>query len=837
MKILSVEVYKCKRLMDGGTTYLKASFNQSIQIILGTNGSGKSSLLRLLSPLPAPKQMFVTGGYCKVFMEHKGRYYYCRSVFDNGALFYFGVSDEYPHTALDTWSWIEMNEGKTQTSQKILSKEFFNLTPEIHELLLSSIRFHELNAHERQKYLTMLSDVNYDYATSVYKQLMERLRDVKGAIKVTNKSISQASIQILSDDEVNHIQDHCKKLEDFLAYFLEIKTPVTKSTEEHFAFLTKTASAIKEHYNSFNRLFRQYSIRGMGVEDLNYQIAGSETLIQEYEEQIKTINAEHDNAALIMDEIEQVDTSSYEALQLRETGFVNAIAALTSSVDTAGFVIVDPAQSNTMARWLRDQITPVLLELPVNENEYYGSIRFNELQREIEGKSTQLLDVKTKYAEIATRLAQMKELMEHDATTCPNCNHSWREGYDDVMYNNLTQRNITLFECMGELTAMIELATTQLEEIKKYNAQIAAIKNLKLCSQNDLKGYWDYVQQQGLIKNNPGSALSVLDRYITTCEHLIHHKYLSSSLGSVREDMRAIENAKKQDKDLISRTLKITEEKLSQLSIKLIGVRKNREFLLRQRNICNTLTQLVTTVDNLAKLYRNAHDQAALDIRATLVNTIVRDLQIAIGEKQKQIANCRLQKAIVEENERKAASLKEEQVVLEHITHELSPTTGIIGEGMHGFMELFFQQVTDFIQRMWAYPMIVKPCQPDDLDYKFPIIRPETNAEITDIALGSGAMREVISLAVKILSMRHLGMDHFPVPLDEFGTSFDSTHRQAAINLTNSLLTVESFSQLFIVSHFEDQIVTLTDSEIMVLCPMNIVIPPGAIANKHVEKY
>ena len=55
MKIISLELEGAIRLELSGIKNLKITPETSITAIIGSNGSGKSSLLHYLSPLPADK--------------------------------------------------------------------------------------------------------------------------------------------------------------------------------------------------------------------------------------------------------------------------------------------------------------------------------------------------------------------------------------------------------------------------------------------------------------------------------------------------------------------------------------------------------------------------------------------------------------------------------------------------------------------------------------------------------------------------------------------------------------------------------------------------------------
>ena len=133
--------------------------------------------------------------------------------------------------------------------------------------------------------------------------------------------------------------------------------------------------------------------------------------------------------------------------------------------------------------------------------------------------------------------------------------------------------------------------------------------------------------------------------------------------------------------------------------------------------------------------------------------------------------------------------------------------------------------------------MEIVPCLPDaengvDLDYKFSL-QVNNNDPIPDIKMASSAMSEIINLAFTIVAMKYLGLSDAPLLLDELGHSMDSTHRSSIFNVITNLIAQSEFSQIFIVSHFENCYGSITNADITVLCSKNIVLPKGTTFNKH----
>ena len=95
---------------------------------------------------------------------------------------------------------------------------------------------------------------------------------------------------------------------------------------------------------------------------------------------------------------------------------------------------------------------------------------------------------------------------------------------------------------------------------------------------------------------------------------------------------------------------------------------------------------------------------------------------------------------------------------------------------------------------------------------------------IKDVAEGSSALKEVVNLAYVLTVMARLKMTSHPLYLDEFGKSFDSTHRINAYEYIKEFLSQTNYSNIFIVSHYPELYTIFSDhnTEYTILDSRNI---------------
>ncbi|MOA12203.1 hypothetical protein D3C78_1321760 [compost metagenome] len=157
----------------------------------------------------------------------------------------------------------------------------------------------------------------------------------------------------------------------------------------------------------------------------------------------------------------------------------------------------------------------------------------------------------------------------------------------------------------------------------------------------------------------------------------------------------------------------------------------------------------------------------------------------------------------------------------------LSPNGGLLGRYLLGFLQGVTAMVNAVIDEVWTYPLEVLPSKvdKDELDYKFPLKVAGGAVMASDIADGSDSQLEMVNFGFKWALLKFMGLDDMPLLLDEFGRTFDETHRANLIPFISRLIENGQVRQIFYISHFESTHGAFNQSEVMVLDPTNITVP------------
>ena len=292
--------------------------------------------------------------------------------------------------------------------------------------------------------------------------------------------------------------------------------------------------------------------------------------------------------------------------------------------------------------------------------------------------------------------------------------------------------------------------------------------------------------------------------------------------------------------EYISKAKSDLEEKIAELQSNQLKAQRDHKSYQAMLKDLSVMQQTSTELEALLSEAEQIKTDQVETARRSIYNEMLRSVQVLLAQHETLLHEANNQQNAIRQIEEQIELLSKEEKCLKAAAKEISPTEGLVAEGLFGFMKLFIQQMNNFVKRIWTYPLVVQPYELGsdgsmDLDYKFPIIVDTADNVRKDISEGSTAMQEVIDLAFKITAMKALHLDHYPLYLDEFGSTMDPTHKAATIQLINSIMEQDHFTQLFLISHDSVQYGALSNTEVCVLSSDNMMLSKGSVYNQHVK--
>lgn len=827
MKFIELELVGYKRMMLVGITYFKITPTEAIQLILGTNGSGKSSLLDELTPLPGSNKDYSKEGSKTIKIEHKGSTYILKSTFE-------------PHRHSLLRDKVELNPGGTQTVQKELVKDIFGITPVIHELLTGRVRFTNMPVASRRTWLTNLSNTDFSYAISVYNKAKQKLNDTSGALRLAKKRLVVESSKMYSPEDQDRIEKRVEETHELLQALIELRKPLDENLDNLKLNQDIFVSQVKSISKTLIKKLTQFKSRN------------SYTDAESIDKAIVDLQAKEAVGRLLIDEKHQRHLKVLEAIEvLKETG-TDGIDGLNSRIlslkqDQNGlwtkktrFTDIHPNPSIALIAidHIKESIENILEDLPNNSSRYYSKATYKGLEIKRDSLQRDLTNLEYDRKAAEKELLHLESHKHSGELQCPSCSHRWTKGFDLAKYeacqDRIEKHSKTILEHSERLSETQSMLLSVTEYFEKYKALKRLESTLPV-----LDVLWIHIEENKLFFDNPNRILIDIEAFIKDINLDIKYHEVQLEIDRLEDLKKTAEFVGNQNLD------------------KLIG--EKEEIEASTHEITLGITRSITELSLAKFLKKEAEDigslsasleglEVSLDknmkstvetLRRTHFNEAVRSIQSTLALREQSLSELRNQKTVINDITSQIEYLEYSEICLKAVVKELSPTEGLIAEGLFGFIKVFLDQINSFIRKIWTYSLEVKCCQLSsdgkvELDYEFPISIKNDEIIVPDISLGSTAQKEVIDLAFKMISMKYLGLTDSPLFLDEFASSFDEAHRGGAIEVIKNITEQQNFSQLFMISHYNSIYGALTNAQVCVLCPDNVVIPKGSSYNSHV---
>ena len=837
MKIISLELEGAIRLELSGIKNLKITPETSITAIIGSNGSGKSSLLHYLSPLPADKADFTKTGYKKIILEKENVKYVLTSDFkDNKHSFIIESTGE------------ELNVGGTQTMQNQLVQDYFNYNKNIHQLLTGKERFTLMSPAKRKEWFTLLCDTDYSYGLKVFGKAKDKQRDAQGAIKRMRQQI----ISLTNDQEEDQsdIPNNILQLEEKIDTLRTIAPFKKEYSDPQFEFNLKekiknTTLEIKDSNQDLKQSKKKVLNRWMTedtLEDLtNRKEALYEKLVklkQQYaskvEEYTETENRLANMKLSSEEEFKEIRNKRDELKQ--DIQEIIKIDDSILAIDNALFQ-EKTYQDN------RNTIDTTLMTLFNIQSPHLSSQLVEETETLLNDKKHLLNESSFRLVKINERLEAFKEKEKETKVSCPNCHHQFHPGLEPEKYNRLkkileneTNTNVKLTEEVNELNDKLNQLNEDMNRLRQFSQLCKAYPEL-------LGEIGTEVLKQKYYLSQPSWAQLKLQDKLNRISLKIKVDRLQEQVNELEKQLNSISSV---DEKYYNET----KEHLSKLEVLSNTLHEEiQENLVIYKDILKAIEDITQFQKHKEVLSNQLETYNALELElaeyllyksANSVITTYREDVYRLSKKQSEIESKR---QTIQLLEKQVDTLSNELKVWDAVLDALNPTDGLIAEGLLGYIKIFLARMNGLIASIWTYPLIIHPSKMSEdseteLSYRFPMTVGISDKPKNDVNQGSDGICEVIDLAFRMVAMKALGLNGYPLYLDEFGRTFDNKHRENALRLVERLSEEFIEDQIFMVSHSFMEYSVLNDVAFCVLSEDNIVLPPkninqGVVITRH----
>ena len=821
MKIEKLILKFYKRLMLSNTRYFEWTPKSNILLLLGSNGAGKSSVLEELTPCPASKDQFETGGLKEFHCTHGGHHYKLVSIYDRGTG---------KHSFLKNGEE-ELNPGGTFAVQKDLVLEVFGVDRAMHEILIGLTPFTAMPTAKRREVLTRMSPIDLTYAFSQFNTVKSHQRDAQGVINHKAKRLSSENIDLPSDGEMQAHRDQISRLTERLQKLYRVRgnEPVQWRRLPNF----------EAEYGAL----RQQGVRLLTQQPNPPELYGLnsqsqvESLISVETHKAQAAKGQLEELAHELDELQrqkvpEQDFGTPEQIQELERELKQKEERLelvyhASNAHDGQWPIVThdvfPHSRGLLAE-LMSAWTTLIQEFPENPNDRFNHQIGTESRQRFAQNKIRLDSLSMRHNEATQRLARLRSC---DDVVCPDCTHSFKPGINPGEIAETTEKVTQL----ADTIAMLEADQAQLKDyIEQYDDYLTYVNRFRvLVRQYDIyKPIWEKAVERRIMFTEPRRYLTDVIRWQQFQELYIEQAELQQRIAHIREtleryasiDSGAMDYLKKRQDDLERKIVHVADRQMEQEQ-KVRNLRNIRDGVQSYGNA-------VKSVAGRLEEYMKQVNQQNVDLVRQGFDEEIKATSLNLSDLQAKLHRFELREHTLKDIEREHKEAVEWHADLALLNKALSPTEGLIGKYLMGFMQNVVKLLNAVIDEIWTYPLEVLPSKvdKDELDYNFPLNVKNGALTPPDIARGSSSQRDIVNFAFRLIYMKFMGLEEFPLYLDEFGNTFDEQHRINLIPFLNRLIEMGQVSQLIYISHFVSSHGSFNHAEVVVLDPTNITVPP-----------
>ena len=816
-------------------SHFEWDIKSDVNIIIGTNGSGKTSLLNELHPFASRSNLFAEDGYKELHIEHNNSNYILSSKFSKSKIHSFIMNNK------------ELNESGLSTIQNELVSHHLGLEKIDRRITSNLFNFSSETASNRNKILNYYSPYKMNKLFKIYTKIKSQIRTYKSQLQlIYNKKNSMENQMLKKEDKNKYLDEekvYVKKLDEIINSINKISIEIGKLDyvdintiiKENIIHITNTIEELNTIINEIKYLpdkeikklnddiIKNKTHEQVLEKDLKFLIEKSNELeekyknlkeieiLKEYKDDLIIINKQLDNLKpdLLEHPLREEELSELE----KNTNTIKNILDITTSLEIKFISLKKYNQRKNIYLSIKRQI-----ESLIKEKELYIK-EFNNLQ----------LKMKITPKDIPnTPCAKAK---------CP----LYREFMEE--YNTLNDKQNTIKKYIEDIDRKLKRKINYTEVVRDYLSQyepnIHHIERL-----DELLRKYNVTQKSiyEILNNKDYRILNLLDEYRSKSLGTYMYQVFLKEKEELKIKINTIEMSNNLNKDVLKKSIdeintSIEEKRTHLESLQIILKKDNKdlEYLIKYNDMLSKLTN----IDKFIKDEINYANEGLYKIYLKDILKILENMKEDILNKISSL------KSILKEDEfinrvYNEEILTSEKELLENIKKYeimekvLSPTSGIPYSLNKSFIDIIFNYINISISNIFTYPITLKEItEGEPIDHsKFKVL--VNNIEIEDINRLSLSQQDTVNLSFSMALMNICKLNHLPLFLDEIGSSLDIMHQHRLSNFLSDCCDEGSINQLFLTTHITS-LDSLTNSEVVVLRPDNIVLPSTYNTNVRIQ--
>lgn len=823
MRIVELEIKGNTRLMIRGTTFINMKFTEIHQLILGTNGCGKSTLIYELSPLPPAGTDYLKNGYKKVIIEHAGNSYTLTSRFTVQAG---------KHSFIDNVTGDELNQGGTQSVQRTLIQEIFSYDQGLHDVLTDQNKFTDMTPLVRRDWLTRISGTNLDFAISLFNRLRRAHRDEEAVVKHLTNRLNKESDDLPSQEDLDSLENRFNNLDmqikEFYRYRVNEDIMRPEQVENIVQNKIKESMDLSQELLRSNFNFSDPSITS--IDDLNNKRSELHMQIKSGKERVEELYKEHHEISDLLKQTQGI-TDEAQLTELKEQlkeyhdeiKESKRLTVLIKECDNA-------VEVNGRAIGIGGPLMHFVTELIDNTEGYFTKQKRVATENALESINLTLSNYDRQVRELEHNISHITKT---DTTVCPKCNHTFKAGISESDLPRFKQLLNDINLKIADVEKQKQVHVAYMDEYVVYRSNY--IKYMDTLNHNrDLAFLNEHIRPIDLLVDTPKTIISKFTTCLRDLDRLANIQRLMPEVYKLEAAIDKVNSVRSNGNYTQARLNKIDE--LVNIFRKRITDDSNELTLLNSEyDNYTTITRLYAKLNGQLTELNNCMDYAYRSNKKYAIEQMITKVNTDLAHVNVQLNEAKNKQSVINDvtNQRDITMKRSDGYKL--LVSEINPTTGLIADYFKQFIEQFVEQMNIIINKVWEHSMELLPCDvnSDGLTYKFPLRINDKPYGPADGSKGSNSQISIVNFAFKIVVMVYLGLDDYPLYLDELAPDLDEKHRVNIIAFVRDFIESKRCSQCIMVSHYATGYGAFTNAEIMVLDDENLLDIP-AVYNNHV---
>ena len=825
MLITKIILDHYKPLLHNGITHIEVADIPQITILSGENGSGKSSMLREITPYPATRTDYEKNGYKIIEILHNNIHYKLTSDFSKNPA----------HSFLK--GGIELNTSGTTEVQCDLVDAHFGYSSLLDKLISGQCKICQMGKPERKSLIMSTYPSDLTFVLDYHKQLCSRIRACANNLKLMNERKLKLMDSLLSDDLHQRNKQYKEDLVNLLNHIDRDLYILRKDIEDRQSSLPKDMNDIigieagqkqlKELFDKHAKLVKTYKSDIVPDSLLDKELGKVEAEFRHIKKYIKELQ---DKACDLRDEIEKLN----QCLQTNTEENIKHYQELLAYHKD----IVNQYHPNSKIHPLSKEELDMLVEiapaikedlytLSSNKQWHWSSVVYQNAEYRLKQWKDTLNNYKREYYQLTQNIQHISEQLSNTLSgkSYPkDCSRvcDLRMSLEKVTHQ-LESTKTNYIHQQEQILSEINLLTNKInlleEALSTRYTERGIIHKLERLETNK---HWANFITFGLpiilaINSNSSKIVSNIDLLIYESEQALKVKNSLENIKTIELNLKSLTESNLPTKQFINEsilakqtTLRLTEETIIKNNVVAQKLDQKLLALSLEQEVNYQITENV-----IPRMRAGMRAEITLSIIELLKDKIqyLESVKNQINEQLRKLENTiREQESYLtrlnDEVQPTIDTLTEKMKMYQAVEKEISPICGIPHFHIIRYLNTLFEKANRFIRKVWNYDMELAYFKEDEpFDYTFKVLLNQ-NSEVKDVNICSEGQKAIINLAVTlaICSYRQFSKQ-YPLKLDEFtnGLSVDHVNR-LMLTLSDALKTDDSFfrlagMQLFMVSH------------------------------------